>query len=70
MYSVHNTLLHTAIETKTLFEKMTLVERNKFNPTINLIDTTAAYDLSIFQAANSSVTVYICDIAMHILNYY
>lgn len=59
MYSVHNTLLHTAIETKTLFEKMTLVERNKFNPTINLIGTTA-----IFQAANSSVTVYICDIAI------
>lgn len=40
---------------------MTLVERNKFNPTINLIGTTAAYD---FQAANSSVTVYICDIAI------
>lgn len=53
MYSVHNTLLHTAIETKTLFEKMTLVERNKFNPTtINLIGTTAAYDLSIFHAGS------------------
>lgn len=43
---------------------MTLVERNQFNPTINLIGTTAAYDLSIYQAANSSVTVYICDIAI------
>lgn len=49
MYSVYNIFFYIVIEIKILFEKMILVERNKFNfIIINFIGIIVVYDLFIF----------------------
>lgn len=44
MYSVYNIFFYIVIEIKILFEKMILVERNKFNFIINFIGIIVVYD--------------------------